>query len=309
MQTMTKKEAALVIAIHKDFDSAQERLLLQAKEIISKSKENEIPDQPKADQLRALGFTQAALVREVEQQEKQNLETLRVKQMNLEEANLIGYYKSTYPFLKFLTEAELDRICTKYNLIHAPVANYIGEVPDHAVKSMTTAQPLKPQDAQEDSFKMIYNFDSWETLNGRTESAIRLALSRVDPDLSDFIVRRSTYERIAKKYEHQHYTFEDAEKSTTWLYVAMSRISGVDNNLEWNFKSTESNTKTGLFICAPEKDFNTKGLTKQNGHWWQMKRTEVKDPVVYRYVRGGVQVLAKWGLEAADPALLNEIDN
>ncbi len=64
----------------------------------------------------------------------------------------------------------------------------------------------------------------------------------------------------------------------------------------------------GLFICAPPSNFDTKGLSKKGLLGWFETKTEIlkDDPIVYRYVRGGVQVLSKWGLEANDGALVNE---
>lgn len=62
--------------------------------------------------------------------------------------------------------------------------------------------------------------------------------------------------------------------------------------------------RTGLFIAAPQSHFNTEGLKKKGLGFFQVFETEIKDPIVFRYVRGGIQVLTKWGLEANDPDLV-----
>lgn len=68
----------------------------------------------------------------------------------------------------------------------------------------------------------------------------------------------------------------------------------------------------GLFIAAPEKDFDLKGLRRKKGargFFQTLKRFEPDDPIVFRFVEGGIQVLSKWGPEAADPELVNPLDN
>lgn len=67
--------------------------------------------------------------------------------------------------------------------------------------------------------------------------------------------------------------------------------------------------KSGLFICAPQSHFDLDGLKKNKFGFLKVIKTEVKDPIVFRYCRGGVQVLSKWGLEADDELLYNEFEN
>lgn len=61
-------------------------------------------------------------------------------------------------------------------------------------------------------------------------------------------------------------------------------------------------SKSGLFIAAPKSDFNLEGLSKKGKGYFNV--FEIKDPIVFRYVRGGIQVITKWGLEADDDALV-----
>jgi hypothetical protein len=67
--------------------------------------------------------------------------------------------------------------------------------------------------------------------------------------------------------------------------------------------------REGLFIAAPKEHFDLTGLNQEGKGFYKTTTITVKDPVVFRYVKGGVQVLAKWGLEADDPALQHEILN
>lgn len=64
-------------------------------------------------------------------------------------------------------------------------------------------------------------------------------------------------------------------------------------------------TKPELKICAPAKDFYTQGM-KVEGHKLVQ---DIKDPIVLQPVTGGYLIVSKWGLEAEDPALLNEKQN
>ena len=71
----------------------------------------------------------------------------------------------------------------------------------------------------------------------------------------------------------------------------------------------EEINRDGLFIAAPKSHFDLKGLKKKGLGFFNFTVTEVKDPIVFRYVKGGIQVLSKWGLEANDEMLVNPINN
>ena len=64
-----------------------------------------------------------------------------------------------------------------------------------------------------------------------------------------------------------------------------------------------------MFITAPKSHFDLKDLKSKGLGFFDITITEVKDPIVFRYVKGGIQVLSKWGLEASDATLQNEILN
>ncbi len=68
-------------------------------------------------------------------------------------------------------------------------------------------------------------------------------------------------------------------------------------------KHTED--RSGYFIAAPKEHFDLTELTANADNKGFYKRTSVvyKDPIVFRYVKGGIQVISKWGLEGNDEAL------
>jgi len=113
-------EKQLIEKIHSEFDSAQDRLLNEAHLILS-SQNTSVIDV--SQRLKAVGFVNTPTARKGNEA---NQKLVNSKQ----EAELIEYYKNTYPFLKFLTEMELERICAKYGLTHSFASNYIKEIPE-----------------------------------------------------------------------------------------------------------------------------------------------------------------------------------
>lgn len=241
---MFKSQEALIAEIHNEFDTAQDRLLEQAKSLLD-SLNTDARMEDVATRLAKVGFTNNPTVKKVTAQKK-------LLVTNKEQAELIQHFKFNYPFLKFLTEEELDRICEKYSLIHAPVGNYIKDVPEKNLRDIEIAQPVKQGDE--------WNWKE-EARNRREEDALK----DVGTDMRRYY--------LDMRFLHR------------W------------NGLGWERE------KSGLFIAAPESHFDLKGLEKTSKFGF---RTEVKDPIVFRYVRGGIQVLTKWGAEAEDPSLVVE---
>ena len=237
---MFKSQERLIAEIHNEFDTAQERLLEEANQLLAS-----LAPQPEdiAERLKRVGFRNTPTVRRVEEFQSE-------KMMAEVQAKLILYYKQTYPFLKFLTEDELERICEKYNLIFAKVDRYIKEVPEKNLRDIEQAQELKEDDA-------INSFD-----------------------LKSERLRKERLAGLSSK---------DRFREEIKYYMPMQ---------------SRENAKLGLFIAAPKSHFDLKGLEKTSTFGWG--KPEVKDPIVFRYVRGGIQVLTKWGIEGEDPMLYNE---
>lgn len=225
------KEQLVIQEIHTAFDVAEDLLLKEAEETTDANRVTE-DERAHVRKMVKLGFVNAEGVQEASQKMKTAIK-------NKKAAERILYYKRTYPFLKFLTVDKLNEICEKYNLIHAPVGNYIGKVPKKNLKEIAEAQELKAEDA-------------------------------LDND------------------------------------VTTTRQGGRGGVIE-----TTTTVHAGLFIAAPEKDFNLDGLTKKGirGYFKTITEKRVDDPIVFRYVADGIQVLSKWGLEANDEALANPLDN
>lgn len=260
----------LIAQIHSEFDSTQERLLREAEAIISN---NHVPysEFNKANRLAKIGFVNNKFVTDTQRRHG-------VVVRSLEEAELIKYYMQNYPFQKFLTEVELERICKKYNLIHMPVENYIGDVPEKNLIDIENAMPLDEYDIPEDKI--------WCEL--KRDNSFFLTSG----DGGNWCgIWGSEWYRIPKRIEGRH--FDSHFSADRYLHTQGFKteylFSEVTNFIE---------ERKGLFICAPPSEF--KGKNSKISFFVP----EVKDPIVFRYVRGGIQVITKWGLEANDPALV-----
>lgn len=284
---MFKSQQQLIEEIHNEFDSAQERLLSEAKQILSSKFVDDVSlEEKQAERLKRIGFTSVPLVKKAEVISKEKEKTKKLLVETEEQARLIEYYKQSYPFLKFLTEAELDRICDKYNLIHAPIANFIGDVPDKNLRDIENVQELKEYDrivSRVIAEYEVYNWwgDRYKNIYVHNEEARgwdkKIELSQE----SEIELERE----LKKKYNNS--------KSIIFQKVLFTKID-----------------RSGLFIAAPSKDFDLTGLDKKSKYgFFNVFKIEVKDPIVFRYVRGGIQVLTKWGLEANDPSLVLPINN
>lgn len=224
-----KSEKRIIREIHNEFDSAQDRLLTLAKSYLANA------DTDIGERAKKIGFTSIPAAIKANQLVRSR-----------EDAELIEYYKMAYPFLKFLTVSELERICKKYGLVYAESSRYIKDIPEKNIRDIEQSQPLKYKDAPPQNWQF---FDSWPSNPFRMEMPL-FSLGR------DFVSRKDIMPQEPETIE------------------------------------------SPLSICAPKSHFNLDG-TRQKGVGF----FEVKDPIVFRYVRGGVQIITKWGLEAEDPEL------
>lgn len=252
--------------IHREIDTAQDRLLREALLLISM---NEVSEEMKlkAERLAKVGFVNNPLTKTVES--KTNVLVKETAQ-----ADLIKYYRDIYPKYKFLTEEEFDRICDKYKLVYAPVSSYVKDIPESNLWDIEHALPIMSQDVVHNHFKYT-NLHKWR--DGVSEKA---------------------KEWVQNFTSKQHLSEEEVVK------LCPFRITNKENFFtKVNWESTEY-IKEGLFIAAPKSHFNFADLTQKGKGWFKTKFTvEPKDPIVFRYVKGGLQVITKWGEEANDPNL------
>jgi hypothetical protein len=119
----SKKSTEQIIAeIHNEFDSASERLLQEAKDIV-------LQDTSKGDRLRQLGFNSAKPVKEIEEIRKTQHDARQL-------AERVSYFSQWYPHNKFITEEAVQAICEKYGLVFASTQYYKGDVPEKNLLEM-----------------------------------------------------------------------------------------------------------------------------------------------------------------------------
>jgi len=276
-----------VADIHQEIDTAEDRLFEQAEQIISGLKPTpEMEAEMKAQRLELQGFVGTPLVKKLKKVKEERNEINRQIITTKADAELIRYYKFNYPFQKFLTISELDRICKKYNLIYAPVSNYIKDVPEKNLKEIEDVKTLFKSDSQNNLFLLKVKW-FWQSCPLNIRILLRkeveyrpLSYSYGTPSLSEADVA-NTLKNLGYKGNYSGYIYSSA----------------IIREVE----------RQGLFICAPRSHFKLSGLFKRGTlGFFNSKTWEVKDPIVFRYCRGGVQVITKWGLEAEDDVLVNE---
>ena len=279
---MFTNQEKLIAKIHNEFDTAQERLLNEAKEIINGTSKL---FSDKAERLERIGFINTETV----VKHKKNKDVL-IK--NKAQAELIEYYKQNYPFQKFITETELDRICDKYKLIYAPISNYIKDVPEKNISEIESCTDLNQKDCIETTYKVI------KTNNEADFLKLLNHLGKNTPEFTNTEVLE-----IAKNNGRRGALDWIFDQSTYMVFHDIKEKL----KLRFSIEKYETIYKQGLFIAAPISNFNLEGLKKHKKFGFlQISVTEIKDPVVFRYCRGGIQVLSKWGLEGQDESLTNE---
>lgn len=285
-----KSEQQVIDEIHAAFDTAQDRLLEQAKQIIQEASKVSYDNDDVAQiaaRLDAIGFVNTPMSKKGFQVRKEAEEkTLKIVKSK-EEAELIEGYKQRYPFLKFLTTDALNEICDKYGLIHAPVSAYIKDVPVQNLKDIERAQILFQSDREATVYRIVpseYYDDTPKEIKQIFDKGVFTYYNYL-PNVSELL-----------EHFKKHYGYIGSYESN------YGRL--------FKFGKLERQDRAGLFIAAPHNHFDLKGLSKKSKHgFFKVFTTEVNDPIVFRYVKGGIQVLTKWGLEANDPALVNSIDN
>jgi hypothetical protein len=242
-----------------------------------------IPFNRKANRLKLLGFTGTKEVVEFAQLEKQERDTedriWRLERETVEihnrkvaalkdqkkEFDQILYYKEKYPFLKFITDDQMNGICRKYNLVYSDVSDYIGEVPDKNLKEIENAK-INNIDLRSN----IYHYE----------------MNDIDRGYLSFDCNIRMGERDVKKYA----------KELGYDWVQINSISG---SIKTNYES--------LYIAAPKPQFKNLKQKKERGFgFFTVKKIEMpdpKDPIVFKFVKGGILIISKWGEEANDPAL------
>jgi hypothetical protein len=189
--------------------------------------------------------------------------------------NLVMHYQTNYPNNKFITGKQVESICNKYNLICGPTERYKGFVPEKNLKEIEGFNSSS-EDDQSMQIKIL-SFE-WE----HSEKTQIDAFKREYPDGI-----------VGEENLNRPYSFgKDIDVITS---AGTARIN-----------SYEQINKDGLFICAPKKDFDLKGVKKFGTLFSTFTTKTYPDPVVLKPCKGGYLIVTAWGDEASDPEVVNE---
>jgi len=258
-----------VMEIHHEFETAADKLLLEATSIIA---EAATKDTSKVNRLEALGFKQAGQVTELKP-------LLQKAELSKEQVELVNYYKREYPFNKFITEEQVKSICYKYNLVCGDVDRFKGFVPEKNLREI-------------ERFKLKKN-----------EHNVLIASNGIV--FKDGEVRTAHYSdmywHIYKKGTNL-FSFQSTDGVN---FYGGLRYNPFD--LDISFENSQFSIDNKLKICAPVKDMDISGLELIEGY--KLKKKHIPDPVVLQPVKNGYLIICAWGDEASDPLVVNEINN
>lgn len=272
-----KEQEVLIAEIHNAFDSAEESILMEAKRIIE---EDDSAAKLRAERVSKLGFGSAKAIKDSEKLREQ-------KSKAPELVENINYFKKHYPFNKFITEDVVKTLCEKYGLVFGDSCDYVGDIPE---KNITEIENFKLR--KEDFSPKSHSF-SW--LSGVEYWQRQMLESMAMPSrLNDSGTLGFVY---SKPRRSGNGYLEDY-------------ISGIDPFGKMELGSTSADKKEDTVetekpafkICAPKSEFKTMGMIVTDGYI-------LRDPIVLQPVKGGYLIVSKWGLEASDEALVNEIEN
>lgn len=275
----TKKKARTVEMLHSEIDTASAKLVVSAQGVLT-LRNVSVDYSSMYGRLMRLGFNNSALVTNAEKQ-------MGAQNMDSSQAKLITDYANIYPDVKFLTLEVFHKICDDWGLIYAPVYYYTGSVPEKNIAEMENVKPLSYEHHPEKSiFVEITEFSNYCPKSLRK---LLKGLIELDCPMSKF---SESWERTDALYQYAQEKGYMGEKP-----------SGIHDKLDIHERETK-----GLFIASDAKDINPLGLDKKSRYGYMKVQTSKvnDDPIVFRFCKGGVQVITKWGPEAADPRLVNE---
>lgn len=284
MITLFKKPAT-VEEIHQEFDSSEQKIIDECNKLLSECNiVTQTQVERKSEMLKSLGFVNSETVKISE--ELKNKYGRSKKQLNQ-----IMDYKRKYPRDKFITVDELDRICKKYKLIHAPVNNYIKDVPEKNLLEIKNSTPLSNGDRME-----------------RYQIITSITFMSGTP---------SSYKKFVRENMVNNSSIDISRFSDTNFKTIVKGLGYEGSFGAWGYDRIKLQTvdMSGYHIAAPKSHFNLDNLmNKTKFGFFNVTTTEVKDPVVFEYCKGNIcRIITKWGTDDdqsyLEPSLFNENNN
>ena len=301
-------EETIIEKIHNEFNNTSLELLNEARSYVNKGevKTNSINPEAieKAKILKELGFKKSPFVKKLEAEILSNKAQTTPKER---EFHFAIEHNKKYPFHKFLTERELDRICEKYGLIYASVEYYIKSIPTKNLIEIKEAPELKAEDVVDDL--KIYEFrksnfhKSEHRLYKKMIKILDGKTSFTSEELSEIVLSKNlSYCLEGRRYDSKEWSENLLSSNRVYSTLFLFQMS---NGVLTGDTIIHTKPRKGLFIAAPKEHYDLSEFKKKKEGKRFYNRTSVveKDPIVFRYVQGGVQILSKWGKEGNDPAL------
>lgn len=142
-----KTKNITVEEIHAEFESTEQKILDECDILLAELKiPTETQIERKAKLLEELGFISSETIIQANKLKEQALQVENKIKLTKQQADLIRDLKFKYPLEKFITVEVLERICNKYNLIHAPAGNYIKDIPEKNILEMKNCKKLDEGD-------------------------------------------------------------------------------------------------------------------------------------------------------------------
>jgi hypothetical protein len=144
MPIQSKNETQTIIEkIHNEFDTAGEKLLAEANEVLNGNYDIE-----KGERLQRIGFTNSRAAIDADTVKKMKVEKKK-------QAETVEYFRTFYPNNKFITEELVKIICEKYNLVFGGINYYKGDVPE---KNLTEIENFKLREEDKDDCYDYYDY-------------------------------------------------------------------------------------------------------------------------------------------------------
>lgn len=263
----------IVTQIHKEFEDSSAELLKQAEALLDTLSP---VNSDKAKRLQSLGFKNVPEVKQVIEAEQKIVSTKAV-------ADLVKYYQHHYPFNKFITDTEVTKICSKYDLVCGDIGLFKGFVPETKLKDIENFKLRK-----EDQIKILLQLSCERPLH---------KYMLTDNDLTD---HGKSYLSNSSDFVYVTGTIGDAFYSTP-IFTQKCIVEFLGTPMV----SARKIDQSGFSICAPIKDMDMTGMEVKN---YRVVK-HIPDPVVLKRVNGGFLIVTAWGNEASDEIVVNAINN
>ncbi len=196
-------------------------------------------------------------------------------------AEAARYYTHHYPQNKFISEAALSGICSKYGLVIGKPADYSGDIPEFHIKQILDFK------LREDDVYIMY---------------VSQSSSYTTPIKNDLMTKKN-FLKVLEASITEYTVLEEIKihilEGKDYYCGEYSSIPNIFDQRPWS--TIISSNERSFKIVAPPSMMNMQNKRVVDNHLVD----EVKDPIVLCPVKEGYLVVALWGDEAKIEDLQN----